>query len=316
CHIGVERVSRREWAPDQRSMWFYERARGSYQTAKGREGNTPAKRRQFEQRYPSNQRFTKEDLAKFENAWFGLPHIVSRGGQKNFVHFMHNLATYSEGWEPTQDEYHRYVAKGILFRQTQKLVRADERITAYQINVVSYTVALLAEKTARRIDLDKIWRMQQVSQATSDTLAAWAPVVHQHLPDLANSQGRHVGESFKQQACWDSIRALDLRVPRELEEELAAVAEGGNGARLTWPGGRALSAEDQNNIARCLELSEKEWLAIAEWGQKSGDLADWQRGISRTLAGYAAEEWTKMPSPKQAKYGTRMIESARIAGVL
>lgn len=315
-HIGVERVSRREWAPDQKSMWFYERARGSYQTAKAREGNTPAKRRQFEARYPSNQRFTKEDLAKFENAWFGFPHVVSRGGQKNFVHFMHDLGQYSEGWEPTQDEYHRYVAKGILFRQVQKLVRADERITAYQINVVAYTVALLAEKTARRIDLDKIWRMQQLSQATSDTLAAWAPVVYKHLPDLANSQGRHIGESFKLQACWDAIRALDLKVSRELEEELVAVAEEGNGARPSKPNGRPLSTGDQNNIARCMELTEKDWLAVAEWGQKSGNLAEWQRGIARTLAGYAAEKWAKKPSQKQAKHGATMIESARSGGVL
>jgi hypothetical protein len=315
-HIGVERISRREWAPDQRSMWFYERARGSYQTAKARDGSTSARRRQFEERYPPSQRFTKEDLARFENAWLGLPHIVSRGGQKNFVYFMHELGPYNEGWEPTADLFHRYVAKGILFREAQRIVRSDKTITAYQINVVAYTVSLLAEKTARRIDLDRIWRMQKVSPATSSTLAAWAPVVYQHLPQLAASQGKHIGESFKQAACWDHIHALDLTVPRKLEEELVAVSEGENGAPPTHSDGRPLTARDQNNMARCMELGEKEWLAIAEWGRKSGELQEWQRGVARTLAGYAAEKWGKLPSQKQAKHGARMIEAARAAGAL
>lgn len=315
-HIGIERVSRREWAPDQRSMWFYERARGSYQTAKTRDGNTPARRRQFEERYPTSQRFSKEDLARFENAWMGLPHIVSRGGQKNFVHFMHELGPHSEGWEPTTDLFHRYVAKGILFRETQRVVRADETITAYQINVVAYTVSLFAEKTARRVDLDAIWRAQTVTPATSATIAAWAPIVYQRLPELATSQGRHIGESFKQQACWDCIRALDLKVPRELEEELVAVAEGENGAPPTRRDGRPLTARDQNNIARCMELTEKDWLAVAEWGQRSGELQEWQRGLARSLAGYAAEKWSRCPTDKQAKHGARMIETARTAGVL
>jgi hypothetical protein len=315
-HIGIERVSRREWAPDQRSMWFYERARGSYQTAKIREGNTPAKRRSFEERYPSNQRFSKEDLARFENAWLGLPYIVSRGSQKCFVHFMRELEKYSEGWEPVADLYHRYVAKGILFKETQRIVRANNTITAYQINVVTYTLSLLAEKTARRIDLERIWRMQKVSDATSATLAAWAPVVFKHLPDFAAREGRHVGESFKLSTCWDSIRALDLHVPKTIEGELVGVAEGENGTPPIRRDGRRLTANDQNNIARCMELDEKEWLAISEWGQQTGNFADWQRGIARTLSGYAAEKWVKKPSSKQAFQGARMIEIVRSAGIL
>lgn len=315
-HIGMERVSRREWAPDQKTMWFYERARGSYQTAKARDGSTPAKRRQFEERYPSAQRFTKEDLAKFENTWRGLPHVVSRGGQKNFVYFMHELGTYAEGWEPSTDDYHHYIAKGILFKEAQRVVRADDRISAYQINVVAYTTALLAEKTARRLNLDKIWRLQQVSEATRETLASWAPVVFKHLPEFAAKQGRHIGESFKQQGCWDLIRSLDLQVPRELADELVAMDDGVMAARIAGTDSRPLSTGDHNNIARCMELGEKDWLAIAEWGQKTGTLAELERGIARTLAGYAAEKWTKVPSRKQAARGINMIEVARTAGVI
>ncbi len=315
-HIGMERVSRREWTPDQRTMWFYERARGSYQTAKLRDGNTPAKRRQFEERFPNCQRFTKEDLARFENAWRSRPDIVSRGGQKSFVHFMEGLEPYADGWEPTADMFHAFVAKGILFREAQRIVRQDAQITAYQINVVAYTVSLLCEMTARRIDLESIWRMQKTSPAISATIASWAPVVYQRLPEYATSHGRHVGESFKQVACWDQIRTLDLKVPRELDEELVAAIEGDAGAPATRRDGRPLTTKDQNNIARCRELGEKEWLTIADWGQKAGNFKDWERGIARSLAGYAAEHWAKLPSDKQAKHGARMIETVKSAGVL
>jgi len=316
-HIGMERVSRREWTPDQRSMWFYERARGSYQTAKIREGNTPSKRKAFEDRYPSNQRFSKEDLARFENTWLGLPHIVSRGSQKNFVHFMHELGQYDEGWEPDMDQYRQYVAKGLLFKEAQRVIRADRRITAYQINVAAYTVALLAEKTARRLDLKRIWRMQKVSEATSELLAAWVPIVFKHLPDYAAKVGKHIGESFKASACWDNIRGLDLVVPKTIDKELVDVPAGEDElSAARRRDSRKLSSNDKNNIARCMELGQKEWLAIALWGQKTNILADWQRGIARTLSGYAAEKWVKRPSSKQAYHGVHMIESARTAGIL
>ena len=170
-HIGMERVSRREWTPQPAEpLVLMKRARGSYQTAKMREGTTPARRREFDQRYPVQQRFTKEDLAKFENGWRGEPHWVSKGAQKNFVHFMERIDRLPDGWEPAVEEYRRYVAKGILFREVQKIVRNLESITAYRINVSAYTVALLTEKTARRIDLDRIWSQQGISKTLASTI--------------------------------------------------------------------------------------------------------------------------------------------------
>jgi AIPR protein/abortive infection phage resistance-like protein len=314
-HVGMQRVSLREWSPDQQTQWFYERARGSYQTAKAREGTTPAKKREFDKRYPASQRFTKEDLAKFENAWQGLPHIVSRGAQKNFVNFMQRIEKLPDGWEPEVIAYRRFVAKGIIFRAVQKIVRSIDSISAYQINVTAYTFSLLAEKTARRIDLDRIWREQQISSPLAATITSWAPVIFQNLPLPAQRSGKHIGESFKSQATWDYIRGLDLKLSTALEQELIPVHEGQPLDSVPGTVSGGVDLQDQNNIARCRELSESQWLKIATWGQKSGTLVSWQKGIARTLAGYAAEDWQRLPSIKQARQGVKMIDQARSHGV-
>jgi hypothetical protein len=52
-HIGIERISRRLWAPGEQSKWFYERARGSYQTERAKKGTTAAARQKFDHEYPS-----------------------------------------------------------------------------------------------------------------------------------------------------------------------------------------------------------------------------------------------------------------------
>ena len=45
-------------------------------------GGHPSAQAQFKAVHPTSQRFTKTDLAKFENSWDQLPHIVSLGRRR------------------------------------------------------------------------------------------------------------------------------------------------------------------------------------------------------------------------------------------
>src|SRR5262249_40803640 len=155
----------------------------------------------------------------------GEPHWVSKGAQKNFVHFMERIGRLRDGWEPSIEEYRSYVAKGILFREVQKIVRSLPSITAYRINISAYTVSLLASQTARRIDLEWIWAHQDISRNLASILAAWAPIVFAQLPEPARQAGKHVEESFKTQTCWDHIRNLNLQVSSQLEKELLSAVD-------------------------------------------------------------------------------------------
>ena len=40
---------------------------------------------------PPEQKFTKTDLAKFEQIWRGLPHLVCLGAEKNFMRFAEQM---------------------------------------------------------------------------------------------------------------------------------------------------------------------------------------------------------------------------------
>ena len=296
-HIGVERVAKKTWAPGEQSMWFYERARGSYQTERARRGTTPAKRVAFDKRFPASQRITKEDLARYSNAWQGFPHVVSRGGQKNFEKFMSGLSKVDKGWEPGKDEYKALVGKAILYRKTQQLARSLG-IRAFGINIVTYTVALLADRTAARIDLNALWDRQDLSPALKAQLKDWLPKVASQL--LSSAGSRNPGEWFKSEQCWQELRgaSADWAVSKQLAAELSSVGEGYTG----------VSDDVQTNMARCMQADAQKWFRIQLWGNETQDLKPWQIGIANTLGGYATQGWLKKPSEKQAKHGTLILE--------
>jgi hypothetical protein len=313
-HVGMERVAKREWTPDQTSKWFYERARGSYQTARSRQGATEGLRRKFDREFPTHQRFTKEDLAKFENCWRGLAHVVNRGGQKNFTQFMSIIKTelgeLQEGWEPTSDEFKRHIGRAILYRDVQRIVKAETSITSHRVNITNYVVSLLAEKTARRIDLDAIWKRQQISDTFADTARHWAPVVFKALRDYFQSRTDHPDNIVKSEAAWKHMLSLDLAIPTVVSRELVA-----NDGRGGYSSG-AVGHEEENNIARCKEVNASQWLAALTWARQSGQFTELTLKVAGTLAGYAAQNWEKPPSIKQAKHGASIIEAARSAGIL
>ena len=216
-HVGIERMSRRIWAPGEQSKWFYERARGSYQTDRAKIGVSTAARQKFDQEYPSTKRFTKEDLARYVNTWMGLPYLVSRGGQKNFVRFMESVPAVLKGWEMPADEFKELVGKAILFRETQTIAR-EQGIPSFRIQIVNYTVSLVAEVTARRINLLKIWESQSLSPALRKLVAEWLKRVGTVLTESVGN--RNPTEWFKSDQCWKHLRdaAHDWVLPEPVKD--------------------------------------------------------------------------------------------------
>jgi hypothetical protein len=223
--------------------------------------------------------------------------VVSRGGQKNFERFMNGLRKVQKGWEPSREEFKTLVGKAILFLRTQQLAKSLG-IKAFGINIVTYTVALLADRTAKRIDLGAIWDRQDLSPAMREQLADWLPKVAKEL--LASAGNRNPGEWFKSEQCWQELRTKStiLSTSKKLSAELKSVGEEYGD----------VSDDVQTNVARCLQVDAQKWLKIQLWGSESKELQPWQIGIANTLGGYAAQGWMRKPSEKQAKHAVAILD--------
>jgi hypothetical protein len=203
-HVEMEKLAMTTYCPDGVGRWFYERAAGSYNTMLSREGTTQAKLKKLKESIPSSRKITKTDLAKFLNAWNKRPDLVGLGAQKNFERFMDSLRGDDQSSIPLPDvvEYKSMIAKAILFKKTQSLVRP--MFPAFQGNVATYLVSLISDRLGDNIDLDKIWLEQDISKMLRQQLQTWATEVNEALHKT--SGGKMISEWAKKPECWDAVR--------------------------------------------------------------------------------------------------------------
>lgn len=219
-HVQLEKLANTTFCPDGVGRWFYERAAGSYNVLFAREGTTPAKLRQLKEAVPTGRKISKTDLAKYLNAWDQRPDSVSQGSQKNFNRFMEDLG---EGTLDVPDPltpawYKRAIAKAIIFKEAHRISRAKHFAQA-QANIATYLVALLANRTGDRLDLDRIWNRQEISPQLQEQLVVWSREVDTALRE--NSGARMISEQAKRPECWQAILHRDFTDLRSDIPELA-----------------------------------------------------------------------------------------------
>lgn len=309
-HMGVEEHSRTIWAPAAEGMqrqtrWYYERARGQYHDDKSRCG-TPAQQRQFEAVHPKPQMFTKTDLAKFENTWGQLPHLVSRGAQKNFLEF--TLLLEKRGRVTVDERYfQRLVAKALLFRQAEKIIHA-EKYGGYRANIVTYSLAWLSHKSQQRIDLDRIWREQKLTPTLEEAIRLASIKVHAHI--TAPPSGGNITEWCKKEACWQGLLNVEFTLPPILERELIPIER-------TLPqeidrGIDTPNEEERKLIEDVGKVPPDVWFRISKWAKETANLQGWQRGLAYSMGKLLAAG--RMPSRKQAVQARKILDDAERLG--
>ena len=301
-HVRMEGFSRRLYAPSKdgsfrESKWFYERARGQYQDARGR--LTQTDRRKFDLEYPKKQVLTKTDLAKFLNVWREKPDTVSKGAQKNFADF----ASFIGGeWNRRPDDfnemyYRKTVAKVIVFKSVEQLVTEQPWYQGgYRANVVAYTIAKLAHDVAQReesINFDRIWRAQGISPGFREALTVGAEAVHEVIVDSPENM-RNVTEWAKQQACWNRVTRLNVAWPIALEVELLSSADRADAKRTAVKDQRMLNGIEAQTIV--VHAGSGFWGDVKAWGGSKGLLSPDDTGILDVAVSVPA----KVPSEKQS----------------
>jgi hypothetical protein len=296
-HVALEELSRTVWTPpvegSQRlTRWFYERARGQYQVSKSREG-TPARQKAFVAVHPPQQKFTKTDLAKFVNSWGQRPHLVSRGGEKNFREFTIQLK--EKGVAPDEAFFRRLVAEAILFKRTEKIVQ-ELNLGGYRANVVTYTIALLAKLTDSKLDLEAIWKAQDVTPQLAKLIGVLAKKVHAVL--IAPPGNANITEWCKKEQCWTAVRSMKVEVPPGV---IATTTEK-KGKR------RAASETEEDELT----VSGTGWIALAEWATSSAVFRPRDRHALTAIA--ALVNVGRKPSGKDLAKGLELLERARQEG--
>lgn len=302
-HVRIEAISRRLWAPatggaQHETHWFYERARGQYLNEQVK--LTPAEKTRYLHQNPRDHVITKTDLAKYENAWRGLPHVVSLGAQKNFLAFAQWVG---EKWKQSDAEFNEEffrnaVAKGILFHHAERMVsRAPWYQGGYRANIVAYTISRLAHLTASTtpgqvLDLRSIWARQGISQALEEQLSVLAKSVFDVI--IVPEQGfQNVTEWCKKELCWQRVRETPLEVGRSLAREMVPADE----ARAVRVEARAQQHMDSGIElqAKVVSLGAAYWSQLATWGRHKNLLSSEEE---RTV-GVAARIPRMIPTERQ-----------------
>lgn len=299
-HQKIEKLSRSIVTPNRNdgtslSHWFYERARGAYLIDKGNQPTNSA-RTAWEKSNPKSQSFTKVDLAKSEVTAWGQPHIVSRGGEKNFSMFMLEV----EDRYPEIDEklYKDMISRLILFRSMEKIV-AGLGQGGYRANVVAYSLSYLYLKYDGRIDYSMFWSKQfdGISDRLKEALETLAKEAYAHImsPPAGIS---NLSEWAKKKECWGTFNVKSIDVQLTSEDGFGERHQGDRMAEGVHLSGDMASA--------------KTWIQLAVWSKDRDDFNRKERAFMKSMLEAATKRLGL--SPRQLKWAKDIWVKAAKAG--
>lgn len=295
-HIEIEKLSRNIFAPHvtgqtNQTKWFYERARGQYKNARLKEGFTKAKQKAFDLKNPYSQMFTKDELAKYVNAYKEIydgrklivgPNFVVRGNQKNYVQFIN----YNIVKQPDSIYFEDIIAKTILFRTAEKIYGIKPNaIGDLRYITVPYSISLLTYKTDCKLDLYKIWKNQRLSDQLKNLLYDLMVQVENIIKQSAErNHGALYGEWAKKEECWTDLKSQIINIDFGLIKSDMEDPK--------YPSLRKRISDEETALVQVEEELEKIksvpsviWHRIEEWARETGELTEQKKMVAYNLCG-------------------------------
>ncbi|MCU1303617.1 MAG: hypothetical protein JWQ87_3901 [Candidatus Sulfotelmatobacter sp.] len=320
-HRRIEQISRRLWAAaaggaQYETHWFYERARGQYLNEQSR--LTPAERKKYVLLNPRHQVITKTDLAKFENVWKQLPHIVSQGAQKNFLSF----STYaSDDWTRNSDQFNddyfkRLVGKALLFHATEKLVAEQAWYQGgYRANIVAYSVSKLSQMVEEQLntqvlDFRRLWAQQIVPVALLSIVQQVAKAMFDII--VTPEAGlQNVTEWCKKEVCWKRAKAIeiDINLKKKLGPLLIDKEDDSYAQRTSKNEQRIENGIENQRFV--LELGADYWGKARKWAAEQSITNPDEDGILAVAAAVPR----KIPTEKQSWRLIQIKEKLELEGL-
>jgi AIPR protein. len=218
-YVKLEQFSRRILAPNVgnntfQTYWYFERSRGQYE--RDQMELTKAKRKQFQEIHPKDQRMRIVDIAKYYNSVALFPYDVVWGGQVNAERFQERI---EDKWNADSTQFNELffqnlVAEAILFNQTRDIIGNTEwykqhsgilaELTAYTVSKLVYEVKALDKKS---IDWPGIWKNQDLPAAMKAEILKLGEWVYKVLSDPSREKD-NLGEWAKLERCWTHLSKL------------------------------------------------------------------------------------------------------------
>jgi hypothetical protein len=267
---------------------------------------SPSEKRRFLQQNPREQLITKTDLAKYENVWRDMPHIVSLGAQKNFRNFAEYI---DELWKLSDadfnEEYFRnIVAMMIIWKYTERMVsRQSWYQGGYRANIVAYTIAKLSQliKTEHKdkvLDFRSVWNQQHISQALEQQLEMTSAGVFKMIV-TEDRPIDNVTEWCKKKLCWEKVEKMEITLLPKLKVELL-----NKGEFLSAKKDAKKLQKTDDGIAAQTEVINKGsryWQLLLNWAEKKNLLTP----DEKKLVGIAVQIPSKIPTDFQS---VRLLE--------
>lgn len=312
-HVQMERCSQRLGARGTEGLqfetkWFYERARGQYLQKQMR--MTVAEKKKFLLQNPKSQLIVKTDLAKVRNSWDGLPHVVSRGAQSNFIEFAKKTG---DAWEKDDglsfgDKYFQEcVALCLIFRYTETMIPHQSWYQqGYRANIVTYTMAIMhrlikVQFPKKDLDLMGIWTRQSLPSVVKNVLVDLAERVYEKLTDPQRAL-ENVTQWCKREMCWISVQNIEYVLPADIESCLvgqdvmrAVVREANADRRIEM---------ELDSVTRVATTNPEQWQNVMEFALSKHMLTPEEHTALRI----ASQMPTKIPTSAQSKKLIALLE--------
>ena len=303
-HKEFKDYSKRVWAPvksgsQQRTHWYYERVRGEYLNEQAY--LTKAQKKQFQIENPKSQMIDKTFLAKAENVWQEIPHIVSKGAQYSFDEFAKQVTKKLEedNLAITEKYFKDAIAKTIFFKEIEKIVsNASWYNGGYRAQAVAYILSYLSHhisKNKKFMNFDLIWQNQELPQHIKDTIDKIGKVVYKDITNPPEGNA-NVGQWCKKSLCWDRVKQIDIDL--DIDEYLIDKEE----IKIIKRDDRKSKKLD-NDIeiqSFVVKLDKSKWNKILDYFSRmenKNDISSMQYDILNKYA----KGYLQLPSVKQSK---------------
>ena len=209
------------------------------------------------------------------------PHCVVDGNEVNFRAFrdyvMPNL-------EVNQVFYEDLIAKAILFKDVDKR-HGTKRSKTPPIGdmkqvMVPYSIALLKIATNGCLDLEKIWKKQQVSEELSDYMYNLMVKLNQYLID--NTPRSNIIEWATKEDCWQKVKT-EFQIPdtTSIKDDIASK----EAIEQRYADYTEFDTEYYDLCKRLiLAIEASTWEKIAEWGKDTGCLTLSDQNSAKNIA--------------------------------